>query len=312
MSRPGSWPRFVVAAGVFSALPSFGIAEEMAPVVEPYPPSEAEFERAPSGRSAGSRGVIELLNQMESLRLEVKRLRGELEVQNHTIEQLNRRQRDQYIDVDRRLQTLEGGRSGAASPPLDEAPPPETAPSNPPPLESGTATPGERVTPLTESAQYPPFTPPAPESQSMGEETSMQQTPQTTLLALPGEEEAYRQAFNQLKGGHYDQSISAFNNFLAQYPGSAHADNAQYWLGEAYYVKRQFEPAISEYTKLVQNHPQSQKLTHALLKIGYSYQELGQVEQAVASFQNLKTRYPGTTAARLAEERLQRIKLERP
>jgi TolA-binding protein len=64
-----------------------------------------------------------------------------------------------------------------------------------------------------------------------------------------------------------------------------------------------------EYQKLVANYPDSQKLTHSMLKIGYTYYELGQMDQARTVLEDLKTRYPGTTAARLAEERLQRMKL---
>ena len=58
------------------------------------------------------------------------------------------------------------------------------------------------------------------------------------------------------------------------------------------------------------SYPESQKLTHALLKVGYSYHELGKIPEAKASLEDLKLRYPGTTAARLADERLQRIRLE--
>jgi tol-pal system protein YbgF len=156
-----------------------------------------------------------------------------------------------------------------------------------------------------ESAGFPA----SPAGQTSSPELSEPETPATTILPS-GEEEGYRYAFNLLKGGQHNESIAAFNSFLAQYPKSPHADNAQYWLGEAYYVKRQFEPAIAEYEKLVENYPRSQKLTHALLKIGYSYQELGRIEEAKDSYQNLKSRYPGTTAARLAEERLQRLTME--
>jgi tol-pal system protein YbgF len=136
----------------------------------------------------------------------------------------------------------------------------------------------------------------------------------SAVTAAPSshEEDDYRRAFDLLKVGNYKDSISAFNNFLGQYPKSAHADNAQYWLAEAYYVTHQYQPAISEYTKLVEHYPESQKLTHALLKIGYSHHELGQLDQARTSLESLRVRYPGTTAARLADERLQRIRLEQP
>ncbi|MCB1748367.1 MAG: tol-pal system protein YbgF [Gammaproteobacteria bacterium] len=128
----------------------------------------------------------------------------------------------------------------------------------------------------------------------------------------PASEAAYRDAFAMLKAGQYEESIAAFNTYLQQYPDSQYADNAQYWLGEAYYVLRQFEPAIEQYQKLVQNYPASQKQSHALLKIAYSYSELGLNDQALAVLNDLKARFPGSAAARLADERIQRIRAQAP
>ncbi|MBI2970470.1 MAG: tetratricopeptide repeat protein, partial [Gammaproteobacteria bacterium] len=54
-------------------------------------------------------------------------------------------------------------------------------------------------------------------------------------------------------------------------------------------------------------YPDSQKLTDALLKVGYSFHELGRIDEAKQQLEDLKQRFPGTTAARLAEERLRKI-----
>jgi len=117
-------------------------------------------------------------------------------------------------------------------------------------------------------------------------------------------DEAYRDAFSLLKAGQYDESIVAFTDFLNQFPNSQYADNAQYWLAETYYVKRDFEAALVEYQKLIEIYPASKKQSHAMLKIGYCYNELGQLDQARAVLEDLRSRYPGSTAARLAEERI--------
>jgi TolA-binding protein len=69
----------------------------------------------------------------------------------------------------------------------------------------------------------------------------------------------------------------------------------------------QYEPAIAQYQKVVTGYPDSQKQSHALLKIAYSYDELGQDQQATKVLVELKQRFPGSAAARLADERLQRI-----
>lgn len=149
-------------------------------------------------------------------------------------------------------------------------------------------------------------TPPAPSgaTPSLG--------PAGTTVDSAESEAAYRDAFAMLKAGQYEQSIAAFNNYLQQYPSSQYADNAQYWLGEAYYVMRQYEPAIQQYQKLVNGYPDSQKQSHAMLKIAYSYDELGLAQQAAGVLAELKQKFPGSAAARLADERLQRMRAESP
>ncbi len=128
----------------------------------------------------------------------------------------------------------------------------------------------------------------------------------------PESEAVYREAFGMLKAGQYEQSINGFTRYLQQYPNGQYADNAQFWVGEAYYVTRRFEPAIAQYQKLIANYPDSQKQAHALLKVGYSFDELGRRDQAVQILNQLKQKYPDSSAAQLADQRLQRIRAKAP
>jgi tol-pal system protein YbgF len=117
-------------------------------------------------------------------------------------------------------------------------------------------------------------------------------------------EAAYRDAFSLLRSGEYDRAVTAFNDFQASFPNSQYGDNAQYWLAEAHYAKRNFAAAVTEYQKMLVNYPASRKQSHAMLKLGYSYDSLGQPADARAILEDLKQRFPGSAAARLADERL--------
>ena len=64
------------------------------------------------------------------------------------------------------------------------------------------------------------------------------------------------------------------------YPDSPLADNAQYWLGEAYYVNKSFPEALAAFQRVVDKYPQSRKLPDAMLKIGYCDYELKQWQAA--------------------------------
>ncbi|MGH8507148.1 MAG: tol-pal system protein YbgF [Gammaproteobacteria bacterium] len=294
------------------------MAQYNAPIVEGNPSGvEARLERLE--RLLTNRGMLDLLDQVERLHQEVKRLRGEIEVQTHRLEKYAERDEHLYADLDRRLEALEAGAGGAndsrGAPNASISPevisPRAAAPeASKPMIEPKRVLETPANTPAHNIGEAPPFGPAQAPSEAASADTD------TGSAVAAGrtshEEDDYRNAFDLLKVGNYNASISAFNNFLGQYPKSTHADNAQYWLAEAYYVTHQYQPAIAEYKKLLDLYPESQKLTHALLKIGYSYHELGQIDQARTSLESLRVRYPGTTAARLADERLQRIRLEQP
>ncbi|MGH8612772.1 MAG: tol-pal system protein YbgF [Gammaproteobacteria bacterium] len=251
-------------------------AEEWAPVVEPG----QRYEDQPSTTPTTNQGLFTLLNQVESLQREVRALHGELEEQSYRLQQLERRHEEISGDLDRRLQTVE---SAGGSPPAG--------------LGAGSL-PSPRA-PAEAIAQGSP-TGPLP---ATGADIEL------AANAPEAEKQTYQQAFGLLKAGQYDNAIAGFIGFLAQYPNSAYADNAQYWVGEAYYVTRKFDPAIMEYSKLMQTYPDSPKVPHALLKIAYSYDELGQKADAKAKLQELIKSYPNSTAAKLAQERLQRLVL---
>jgi tol-pal system protein YbgF len=133
-------------------------------------------------------------------------------------------------------------------------------------------------------------------------------TPTQTTTVDPVQLQAeYQQAFNLLRQSRYDQAIRAFQQFLALHPNDSYSDNAQYWLAEAYYVKRDFEQALMEYNNVIGNFPQSQKVNDAHLKIGFTLYELGDMEAAKERLQELIDKQPGATVTRLAEERLKLI-----
>ncbi len=121
----------------------------------------------------------------------------------------------------------------------------------------------------------------------------------------------YQAAFELLKSGQYDRAITAFQGFLNAYPNSQLADNAQYWLGEAYYVNRSFPEALAAFQRVVENFPGSRKLPDALLKIGYCDYELKEYSAARAALLHVTTKFPDSSAAPLAQQRLEKMAAEK-
>jgi tol-pal system protein YbgF len=251
--------------------------------------------------------MLEVLQQLTRLESEVRQLRGEVERLTYENKRLKSQQNDLYTDLDQRLRSLQGNGTGSAAPMAANQLAIEPVVSQP------VQTPGARaVSPMMTET---PASAPAPAGGSMASVAPSASAPaqivQPALPIDPAQEQAdYKDAFNLLKVGKYDEAIVAYSDFLRKYPSSSYAANAQYWLGEANYVRRQFPVAIEEFQKVVMQYPDSRKLPDAMLKIGYIHYELKQSDDARRVLTELTQKFPGTTAARLADNRLQRMKLE--
>jgi tol-pal system protein YbgF len=122
---------------------------------------------------------------------------------------------------------------------------------------------------------------------------------------------SYQAAFQLLKDSQYDRAIAAFQRFLATFPDSSLADNAQYWLGEAYYVNKSYPDALAAFKRVAEKYPQSRKLPDALLKVGYCDYELKQWQAANEVLTQVATTFPDTPAGHLAQQRLEKMAAEK-
>jgi tol-pal system protein YbgF len=251
----------------------------------------------------GGQNTVDLLNRITELQTEVQSLRNQVEQQNFKLQELEKRGRDQYVDLDARLARLEGGQSGAGAPLMD----PEATPS-----VSGAASPASGASPNT---GQPVFEEPVVQAPI---DAAPETAPATSAgpgviesTANPADERAlYESAFDSLKEGRYAEAARRFQGFLDQYPNGEYAPNAQYWLGESYYVTQNYQIALESFQRLLSQFPSSTKSPDALLKVGYCHYELKQWPQAESTLNQVVQQYPDTTVARLAQGRLRALRLE--
>jgi tol-pal system protein YbgF len=118
------------------------------------------------------------------------------------------------------------------------------------------------------------------------------------------EDAQYTASFNQLKAQHYDEAIRGFRAMLDQFPQGNYADNAWYWMGEAYYVKHDLNSALQSFQSLLDRFPASPKVPDALLKVGLIDLELKKTEQGRAVLQRVVREFPNSKAADLARSKL--------
>lgn len=225
-----------------------------------------------------NQGLLDLLTQIEAVKVELNKLRGQIEVLVNDNEMAQKRQKDFYIDLDTRLRRLEQpGPTGAA------APAPEAKPAS-----SATAQ--------------------AAAAASTSKPAAAQSSQPGAPVDAAAESRVYESAYNLFKIGNYQGAIAAFQNFIKAYPASSLAPSAQYWVGNSYYAVRDFKAAIASQQKLLSAYPDSQKAPDALLNIASCQQELNDPAGAKKTLEEIVAKYPVSDAADKAKRRLASLK----
>jgi len=156
---------------------------------------------------------------------------------------------------------------------------------------------------------------PAPASGTLpspppGSSSSFAPTPPPAAFVPPqGDAQAqYDYGIERLKMGEFDQAREAFQFFLKENPKHQLAGNAQYWLGETYYVQGKYKDAADSFLKGYTTYSKSPKAPDSLLKLGMTLAALKQKDAACATFGELNRRFPRAGEAVVARAQRERKK----
>lgn len=181
--------------------------------------------------------------------------------------------------------------TGAPTVGTTQTPPAQTSPAQPSPQPGvlGTLTPEQ-------AANLPQA--PAGAAEAAAAQAAAQTPLPTAAVVLPGEtpREQYEYATNLIQRGAYDQAEIALKSFIEQHPKDELTGNAQYWLGETYYVRNDFKAAAVAFAEGYQKYPNSQKAADNLLKLAMALGQQGQKENACVALKQLEKRYPDASA----------------
>jgi tol-pal system protein YbgF len=119
-------------------------------------------------------------------------------------------------------------------------------------------------------------------------------------------QEEYRTAWLALSNQQYDRAIQQFRTFQRKNPTSEMADDAQYWIGESYFTRRDYNRAILEFNDVLK-YRKGDKVPAALLRQSQAFVEIGDKTDARLILQKLINDYPNSPQAKDARERLQSL-----
>lgn len=118
------------------------------------------------------------------------------------------------------------------------------------------------------------------------------------------EKAAFEGALALFRAGQFKEALGAFAQFQGQFPDSAYAPAAHFWVGSSHFALKDYKAAISSHETLVSKFPDNVRVPDSLLNIGYAQAEGGDRAGARRTLQSLLDKYPQSPAAQLARDRL--------
>lgn len=280
------------------------------------------YQAGPAARSSATAtgfgpepaSAADLSLRLQAAEENLRTLNGRLEEMAHDLAQTQARLQRFAGDVEFRFQELgaAGGQALAASGSAATAPPSQSGLA----AAAGVGTLGtiplaslpteteedlnQRTLAATTSANAPTYAPGTypPAGGAPADGTALQ----------AGPEDAYEAAINQLKRGQFDIAEAEFANFLQRYPTHNLAGNAQYWLGETFYVRGAYRQAAEAFLTGYTTYVASSKAPDSLLKLGMTLAALGQQTQACATLGELTRRFPSASQAVSQRAQLERTR----
>lgn len=274
----------------------------------------ARLEESEGSEAEWQRSLIRMTATWDALRLEQRKLRGELEELQYHQEQVSTGLDYRLTALDQRLRILEArlGAGGIApgQPDLGSEPPPlepgsETEPPAPPAtldLEPVALEPIAVEPPATPEPAVAAVEPPAPEPQPVVESPALPPEENPEAIRL------FQRARNDYQQDDYEVAIILFKQYLRQYPQSAQAGDAQYWVGESLYAQKEYNAAIVAFDEVVQQYPRNRVTAAATLKIGLSFANLNDKPNARFFLQQVQEKFPNSDEAQLATEKLKQLR----
>ena len=244
--------------------------------------SSSSSDSAPVAASDSSVGGLQVrLNDVEQ---QLRDLTGRVEELGHKLDQATQDLQSYKEANDLRFQELQGGGGGAAAGAAGAA---------------GAASAGAAAKPSVTYDAGASAAKPAQAAEAAPLVTLPAGTPQVQ----------YDFAIDLLKRGQFPEARDAFKQFLQEHPKDTLAGNAQYWLGETYYVQGQYKDAADSFLKGYTTYSKSSKAPDSLLKLGMTLGALKQKDAACATFGQLKEQFPQASPAVVARNKQERQKL---
>lgn len=149
---------------------------------------------------------------------------------------------------------------------------------------------------MVQAIQVPVTPPPSP---------APQQQPQAA--GPPPADKIFEDSQRDFSAGNYDLALQGFQEYLKHYGTTQQAADAQFFIGEVFFRRDDFDGAVKEYDKVIVDHSDSSRVANARYMKGVSLLKLSRRTEAKKEFQTLIDKYPGNSLVPKAKDYLKAL-----
>ena len=271
---------------------------------------------APPGDAGAALNIEMRVGRIED---QMRTMTGQIEETSYKIEQLRQNLEKLQSDIEVRFSQLQGGGGVPPTGPLPAQQPMNAPQLTPPPASSQTSfnapvqlrppPPAGNSADPQQLGRQPgslgmvrvPQGQEAPGAENsnpiLGPSTAQAATPppagqNQAMAGAANPQDQYNAAFSLLRQARYEDAEQALRGFVQQHPKDSLAPAAQYWLGETFYVRKDYTNAAAAFADGYERYPKSPKGPDFLLKLGMSLANAGQKDNACRAYQRLDRDYP--------------------
>jgi len=252
------------------------------------------FVASPSSAQVNPESIIQILQRLDAVENKSRELTGENEVLRNEIEQLKKKQKQGFLNIDEQIDEIRQRKEKK-------------------PLAQGSKTVIDDTQSVVIASSQPNVAEvkrSLPQSSDDGIKTISKNAAESTgKIRAPSayEKETYQDAFNKMSASP-SAATQAFKEYIKLQPDSPLAANAQYWIGEIMYSHNNYKGAVQEFIKVLQQYKGSNKAPDAAIKLGYSFYALKNWSYARRTFEDVLKYFPeNQNAVSLATKRLEQM-----
>lgn len=243
--------------------------------------------------SAGPNLAAAMQVRLDEIETQMRAFTGRLEETNHAISELTKKLETLASDIEVRFRTA-GAAPGAAT---------GAGPATPPPANAAPSARGVLGTIPLKDIDGKKGVASAPLENGAAAQQAASVLPKGTA------QEQYRFATSFLAKSDWGGAEKALKAFLSAHPKDELSGNAQYWLGESYYVRGDYNNAALAFAKGYKDYPKSAKGPDNLLKLGLSLSNLKKTQSACATFDRMSKDFPSAPSSIKSRVSAERKKL---